>query len=135
MKTQYGGRKGPVRVASYYCRPVDADGRLAHSHFVGAGLVDAPVVQAILRALTPSSLEEAVAAISSDREQRAAVDKEASAAQAGDVVLGAARVEDLERLRRRMRSMFEEHSGVPQTWSEKRQQKEFGGPNGIRTRV
>jgi hypothetical protein len=105
MKTQYGGRKGPTRVASYCCRPVDADGRPTHSHFVGAGLVDRPVVQAVLRALTPSSLEEAVAAISSDREQRAAVDKGRSRLlqQAQDAV---------EEARRRYRHVDPEHHMV-----------------------
>jgi hypothetical protein len=105
MKTQYSGRKGPVRVASYGCRTIDSEGRPAHSQFVSARLVDGPVVQAVLRALTPSNLEEAVAAIRSDREQRAAVDKGRSRLlqQAQDAV---------EEARRRYRHVDPEHHMV-----------------------
>src|SRR6266566_7487960 len=60
---------------------------------------------------------------------------QAGSAQARGVVLRGESDQDPDRVRTCTRSMFEEHSNVPKTWSEKSERNRTGGPNGIRTRV
>src|SRR5437870_3147453 len=72
MNTLYWRHEGGHRSPSYSCRRVDAEGNYLHQTQLITRLLDEAVREAVLSALTPVTIEAAVAVV--ERDQAAATD-------------------------------------------------------------
>lgn len=75
LRTQYWGRDGKARTATYACRRADEWGSKLHKLSCPARLVDHAVVERVLQALRPFELEEVLAVVEASRTEHTVLER------------------------------------------------------------